>query len=137
MSTVPSPASTLLTGPTARLSFTDPTTWIMIFTAVAAIVLDVFHKNVGGYVDASATVAAGLVLAFGLLAKHNLQGAIHTAAGAVAAGIAQAPAGAPAVIPEVGQVLSLLATVVPATPAPAPVVPAPAPAPPPSVPPAP
>lgn len=61
---------------TPTFSLTDPSSWAVALTVVASIVLNVFHTDVSTLVPAASTLAAGIVLAIHLHAKHQVQAAV-------------------------------------------------------------
>lgn len=74
-------------------SLTDPATWLTIASIVAAVVLNVFHRDVSSYVPAFAVLAAGAVTAGVALGKHHYSAALGTAAASVVTADSRPPAG--------------------------------------------
>ncbi|HLY84802.1 MAG TPA: hypothetical protein VKQ71_17590 [Acidimicrobiales bacterium] len=101
---VPTPG----TGPDATLNLTDPSTWLMILTAIGGIITAAWPgHNIAPAIQAVALAIPGLIAAAVLFGKHHLAAALATAgafapAAAVAAvsstmaALAAAPAAAAA-----------------------------------------
>ena len=99
--------------PATGYSLTDPHTWVMILTSVVAVVADIFHQSFAAYVPATATLAAGLVVAFVALGKHNVRAALVSSFTATAAASTQTTGLDPALakkLADLGSVASDLAS---------------------------
>ncbi len=76
----------------ADWSLTDRSTWLMLLTASAAVLSDIFHRSFASYVPAAATLAAGVTVAGIALAKHHYAAVLTSMAATIPAAKAQAPA---------------------------------------------
>jgi hypothetical protein len=77
--------------PSTNLSLTDRSTLLMIGTIVAAIVLNVFHKDITAYVPLATTIAAGVIAAAVAFSKHHYAAAIASLNATVTSAASVAP----------------------------------------------
>jgi hypothetical protein len=69
-----------------KFSITDPATWGVILSAVAAVLTNALPgHDFASYVPAVSILVAGLVASFVLFAKHHFAAAVQTAAGTIQA----------------------------------------------------